>query len=195
MVELKVAAKETVKITFGGSGGWAPCDYTVTQDDLSHLRQMEHDVEVVRSDSQAMQVRLASAIRERDSYKDDNTKLGNENDRLAGTIARQTDEIMRLREVCCRPLPPAAGTPVYMINQELADRLKALTTPCEHIHATTPEWQPIATAPKDGTTLLIYCERRGEHVGKWLRHKECWIVTGGDSIVPTHWMPLPEPPR
>lgn len=63
-------------------------------------------------------------------------------------------------------------------------------------------WQPISTAPKDGTVFLGY--KRGQF-------RECYKVTrddcdmwcfGGTSgaddlfpnIKPTHWMPLPKPP-
>jgi hypothetical protein len=58
------------------------------------------------------------------------------------------------------------------------------------------EWQPIETAPKDGTEILVY-------------HNECCSVRewgkndDGDEIwlprirgfFPTHWMPLPNPPK
>lgn len=70
-------------------------------------------------------------------------------------------------------------------------------------------WQPIETAPKDGTAILIACnyDRMGKARvtlawwdGKWLESQywddndEEWI----DCVCqfkPTHWMPPPEPPE
>lgn len=61
-------------------------------------------------------------------------------------------------------------------------------------------WQPIETAPKDGTTLLVwnptwYQGKGGQCVGVWFRPESKWYsIEITMSIQPTHWMPLPEPP-
>lgn len=72
------------------------------------------------------------------------------------------------------------------------------------------EWQPIETAPRDGTVFLgigRYCEHAACH--KYLRNKIIPVYEGrhiieaesdfGTEYVEanplTHWMPLPKPPQ
>jgi hypothetical protein len=70
----------------------------------------------------------------------------------------------------------------------------------------TGEWQPIETAPKDGTPVLIHVPtgQRPVYEAEWHRPWEsapedkCWWQTRSGMVLPehaTHWMPLPEPPR
>ena len=69
-------------------------------------------------------------------------------------------------------------------------------------------WQPIETAPKNGTEVLIAVDYE-EYVSKTAvmtaQHSStefdypngCWIAYDGAVIefgTPTHWMPLPTPP-
>ena len=73
----------------------------------------------------------------------------------------------------------------------------------------TLEWQPIETAPKDGTTILVANGNEGGYdtepfqIGSaswdksysgfhWLSNACC---DGVSYYVPTHWMPLPEAPE
>ena len=68
-------------------------------------------------------------------------------------------------------------------------------------------WQPIDTAPKDSTRILVVYRRcvftddtRNKRVvreaycfgGPW-RLVTGYELEGGEQ--PTHWMPLPEPPK
>lgn len=63
-------------------------------------------------------------------------------------------------------------------------------------------WQPIETAPKDGTYILAYpvlnqvaCVVSWQRTRGWLG---CWRMPMTNEAAPydpTHWMPLPEPPQ
>jgi len=77
------------------------------------------------------------------------------------------------------------------------------------------EWQPIDTAPKDGTVVLLYGIWAGEihgparskafDIGSFQDGRsdfpgnDWWVLGTGDYyecwMRPTHWMPLPEPPK
>ena len=67
-----------------------------------------------------------------------------------------------------------------------------------------PEWQPISTAPKDGTSILIFERHVGTarltelsrgivRVSRW---RDDTIPSGwaGAEHAPSHWLPLPLPP-
>ncbi len=57
-------------------------------------------------------------------------------------------------------------------------------------------WQPIATAPKDGTP--IYAGRVGEaRLTFYSQRSQAWCRLGTQQETqwePTHWQPLPTPP-
>jgi hypothetical protein len=63
-------------------------------------------------------------------------------------------------------------------------------------------WQPIETAPKDGTRLLLCHATSAMHAnalpvltGHWSLLSDCWFSTiTDDRVNPTHWMPLPAAP-
>ncbi len=69
-------------------------------------------------------------------------------------------------------------------------------------------WQPIETAPKDSSTVLLYspdaAETRSIFLGFWVAFAAepgggSWWETEDSHFCidadPSHWMPLPEPPR
>lgn len=73
------------------------------------------------------------------------------------------------------------------------------------------EWQPIETAPRDGTRILLFTQWRGDEIspepfseiqigewdegnpapGVWHRRAGWSVEKVGDA---THWMPLPPAP-
>jgi hypothetical protein len=73
------------------------------------------------------------------------------------------------------------------------------------------DWQPIETAPKDGTPVLIAeCGQLSNGIDHWyidtaincyeldVRERDVWTEREGSKVVcdsPTHWMPLPKPPQ
>ena len=75
-----------------------------------------------------------------------------------------------------------------------------------------PGWQPIETAPKDGSAVMIYGPQAGEISGpsdlpciclaSWTGQGDYegfeWSTLDGDYytvwVKPTHWQPMPAPP-
>jgi len=65
------------------------------------------------------------------------------------------------------------------------------------------QWQPIETAPKDWTDVILFDEERDPPVFEGYFSMEdggrnCWMENqgmGSEPVNPTHWMPLPSPPR
>jgi hypothetical protein len=74
-----------------------------------------------------------------------------------------------------------------------------------------PQWQPIETAPKDGTVILINNPNKYGPNKKPYKYQvlmawyytrkyeqgtiEYWDTFNNCHPKPTHWMPLPEPPK
>lgn len=67
---------------------------------------------------------------------------------------------------------------------------------------TVEKWQLIKTAPKDGTRILLYgriglmAADNVRFIGRFDRNDAHWRADRTRRIcAPTHWMPLPQPPR
>lgn len=76
----------------------------------------------------------------------------------------------------------------------------------------TDNWQPIETAPKDGTYVILYVRNGGvgrPSVGRWVDivhtnygavtyERREWVLDGGlymlENPPVTHWMPFPDHP-
>jgi len=63
-------------------------------------------------------------------------------------------------------------------------------------------WQPIKTAPKDGSLIIVfrptagfnYIPKIGEDYWKDFGTFQTW-ARSNTSHLPTHWRPMPQPPR
>jgi hypothetical protein len=58
------------------------------------------------------------------------------------------------------------------------------------------QWQPIETAPKDGTRILLFTKMYGPSTGHWDAFNGSWVlhsVLNSEAEI-THWQPLPTPP-
>lgn len=61
-----------------------------------------------------------------------------------------------------------------------------------------PEWQLIETAPKDGTWVLCAHESGHVNICQYSSDLSYWRVNVNGYCKqwnPTHWQPLPEPPK
>jgi hypothetical protein len=81
--------------------------------------------------------------------------------------------------------------PVSMM--QIADALGVPLADTPKKPAKTKKWQPIETAPKDGTWLLLLMSDSsvpvvGSFWGRWYYADDFEL----DNV--THWMPLPDPP-
>lgn len=59
-------------------------------------------------------------------------------------------------------------------------------------------WQPIETAPRDGTTILLFAPAWENAVTGWTfgddEWQDCPFNPNRLDYRPTHWQPLPSPP-
>lgn len=64
-----------------------------------------------------------------------------------------------------------------------------------------PAWQPIKTAPRDGTTIFGYAQKMGQRGMVHFNGSEWEMVNGltnlpmGIGFYPTHWVALPPEPE
>lgn len=116
--------------------------------------------------------------------------------------------------------PPAVEVAMNLLinNTTLPTQtVHTLTDYIDKLEQAAPVWQPIETAPKDGTMVVLWRDipmKMGELFASWSSYVGYWEQDGedGDSYwvmvdigsigdamnepcnIPTHWMPLPTPP-
>ena len=92
---------------------------------------------------------------------------------------------------------------VYIyVDQKRIDDIKILKQEIMKLAELT-FWQPIETAPKNGTWILIslyynnYPNEKQTAITFWMDDITGWVWFGNnykEKITLTHWMPLPNPP-
>lgn len=105
------------------------------------------------------------------------------------------DIYARIVTILQAPLPPAerqAKVDVY--RDAILDAIRPALTPASG-------WQPISTAPKDGTELLLLTESGRVDIGRFVRGADVWRYRRSHSVradtwrPPVHWQPLPPAPE
>lgn len=82
--------------------------------------------------------------------------------------------------------------------QDLYDQGYVVVKKDEYMsHWPTQGWQPIETAPKDGTLILGWDKDFDCMIVEWSYDRWRCSHDGEDMYTPepTHWMQLPEPPK
>jgi hypothetical protein len=81
-------------------------------------------------------------------------------------------------------------------NKELVEDVQRLIG---ELKGMFPQWEPIETAPRDGTRVLAYVPEYSDIpiVAAYSLEDQVWMTTHFEWLTwaPTHWMPLPEGPK
>jgi hypothetical protein len=83
-------------------------------------------------------------------------------------------------------------------RRRTADALDALTEFCRWLkYLNPPAWIPVIERlpPKDTEVLTFDGDYSGGFLVAALESDGSWFSPGGDYAEPSHWMPLPEPPK
>lgn len=137
---------------------------------------------------------LAALTREHDA----NTNFLASASVTAPTLKQVAEEIVRIHRHC-------DGGPNCSHCPDLVNALVVAFKAAQKYAATGPGWQPIETAPKDGTAIDLWVREGGAQfrvigarwmLGQWQcvargSGQELWV----NPSAPTHWMPIPEPPK
>lgn len=178
----------------------------VLEAELNHMRQEMAQVELREARVRLAHIKSAERVQELEKQlkghwedKERDTRALNDCDlKIRLLMADLADRIKERDEA--RQNRVDVGQQVYLLDTTLADDLNALLKNCKPgpitLEPRGPEWLPITTALKDESHILVYEHLRGVLHVAWSKACENWCIIGSDDFsIPTHWMPLPEPPR
>lgn len=80
--------------------------------------------------------------------------------------------------------------------------LESLDRQVQVASAASSGWQPVDTAPRDGTPILVWAEWNnapaGHAIVEWVQRRKEWKRVGATRSIASgivmHWMPLPSGP-
>lgn len=199
MIELNVGENETVRINWGE--GIQRCSFIA---EPHSTRTLVEERDKLRASIKGLQEERDAA---RANVADANYKIQCANER----VQTQIKETERLRGLLVRAqeVTVEAGTRIYMLDaktsgdiSELKEMLKnAKPGPITFVK-NEPKWQPIETAPKNGSIIMLY-RKNSDHnwidtahgLARWMDNKGWILDCEMEYQDPSHWMPLPESPR
>ena len=192
----------------GGEGGptnpASPSDVVAALRRHEWVRIMQEAADLIEQQAE----RIKELEAERDGWREDANISRNSIAMLKDRCNHFEDTLAALRQRIA-DAPVVAWMGEYNINDirdhytvvmrhktdfsSMPDRVRPLYT---HPQPAIPEgWQPIETAPKDGSDFLAYNPMTRKHVVVFWKH-DAWIfpeLVFSSSI--THWMPLPAAPK
>lgn len=175
----------------------AEAQVTALTAERDEARRDLHELEPTIVGEDRLRLELAEALRQRDEAR---ARLAAAEAQVAALTADRGELGRQVRDLKKRAEGAESDRDTTRdVALEYEAQVAALT-------ATGPGWQPIETAPKDGTWVLV-ASYRGAHLG-WMSNARwrqpnpggrprlsCWFDGTDYMVPPTHWQPLPEPPQ
>lgn len=206
MIEIKVAAKEVVRVMFGGSHGFPPYECVLDQEHLEatknrlealenyHKRTMENinvegaRIERLEAEKHALQRKIAAR------------EVGSEHCEHVQLKGRVKHLEQALQDYCKDSLRDSAemnrlAVENAALKKTISEKQEAFDFWHQVASGGKSPWGPIETAPKNGE-CIIGASVKGAVIVEWSKYCERWCIFMGDGFVePTHWMPLPDLPK
>jgi hypothetical protein len=122
---------------------------------------------------------------------------------FAAKLPESAALIARVREAAMNdtptPLTDAADAEIQTHQTYWDSKYWHLCDFARSLERQIPRWLPIESAPRDGTPIMLAWPFWSDHpvVGWWSAKWNAWEsnVNLNHEEPPTHWMPLPEPPK